>query len=176
MKLTSLFAAVLFVFFTAGCRKPEFRKEFSYGKHQFVVSISGDVLYLTGKYDGTEMTALGGCPLNGETFSSAEVADLNSDGYPEVYAFTKAAGDLPGTVRAYACKEKACSSIGIDWAAAVKAEGYCGGDAYRLEKDALVREYDVCGKKDAPAAKTARGEVRYKLGENSFGYILAEAR
>ncbi|MDD5209594.1 MAG: hypothetical protein PHV36_09415 [Elusimicrobiales bacterium] len=177
------FPALLLVFLavlSAGCRKPSFRNDLVFengnNKYKFTITVAEDMLYIGGKYNGADLSGTSGQMMTGKEIFQAAVADLNSDGEPEVYVFYRPADVGPG-VHALTCKGGDCSSLGIEGSGGGPIpEDYCGGDSYRLEKDSIVRQYLRCpdkasGYKNALEPRT----IRYKLKYSSQGYILSRA-
>ena len=103
--------------------------------------------------------------------TGAEVADLNADGYPELYIFTQSAGSGSyGSVTAYATNKK--KSIGPvtfpDLADNAKAfAGYTGHDVFAVVEGRLVRRFPVDPKKNA-GKPTRQIQYRHEAGEASW--------
>lgn len=117
--------------------------------------------------------------LESEPFSTAFLADLNSDGFEELYIITKSTGsgsylNIHGVA---SNKDKSYSNIAIQTLSEKDMDegkdffGYMGHDKISIEKDALLREFPVYKKGDTNDNPTGgRKKVLYKLiaGENSY--------
>jgi len=158
----------------AGCSKPLFQTDLSFAKngnkYDFSVSIAEDKLYISCKYNGADIGDGSGWNMYGKSITQVAVKDLNSDGYPEVYAFNDRPSSLPN-LNAITCIQSSCSQIGIEGAAGGPApDNYCGEDSYSIGNNLITRKYRLC--KKVNAVGDGFGTIAYKLNKNSFGYIL----
>jgi hypothetical protein len=165
-------AAAAFIF--AGCKKPvyTYKAELAYqvggAQYDFTVSARDEMMYISAKRDGVELTGISGNQLQGGVGQVA-VGDLNGDGRPELYIFSAKESSVPGLL-AFTCGAKECSSIGIEGGGGGQVPmDYCGGDSYKIEGKKLIRYYNGC--------KQANGEqlfIKYALKETSFGLMLVK--
>ena len=115
-------------------------------------------------------------PLNGDIVR-AEVADLNNDGSPELFVFTRSPGrGMPGELVAYSANNK--KSLSEIYLPPVSdnpktAEGYQGEDSFAVVENALVQRFPVYDSADAGAGRTGKmRQVAYKLMAGEAGWIL----
>ena len=109
--------------------------------------------------------------LEGEV-TGAEVADLNADGSPEVYVFTRSEdGSQTGGVLAWAAnRKKSLNQIhlakpGPD---AIEMAGYRGGDEFAIIETILARRFPITG----PNGEQKFRQLQYKLTEKEAGWLL----
>ncbi|MBT9266844.1 PliI family lysozyme inhibitor of I-type lysozyme [Pseudomonas sp. MG-9] len=109
----------------------------------------------------------------------AEVADLNNDGSPELYVFTRSPGrGMPGELIAYSANNK--KSLSEIYLPPVSdnpktAEGYQGEDSFAVVENTLVQRFPVYDSADAGAGRTGKmRQVQYKLVAGEAGWILRE--
>ena len=109
--------------------------------------------------------------------TDAEVADLNADGSPEIYVFTRSAGSGSyGNVIAYAANnKKSLSRISLpDLSDDAKAsKGYMGHDEFAVVENVLARRFPLYQQGDSNA-KPSGGtrQIQYKLHAGEAGWIL----
>ena len=122
--------------------------------------------------------------MESEPFNTAFLADLNNDGFEELYIITKSAGsgsylNIHGVA---SNKDKSYSNIAIQTISEKDLKegkdffGYMGHDKITVEKDALVREFAVYKQGDTNNNPTGGNKkVFYKLiaGENSYQLKVA---
>lgn len=109
--------------------------------------------------------------------TGAEVADLNSDGSPEIYVFVNSAGSGSyGSVVSFtlddAMNMNAISfpELGSD---DVNSKGYMGHDEFVIRDNSLVRSFRIYNEGDTNAEPTGgTRELRYKLAEGQQGWQL----
>lgn len=117
--------------------------------------------------------------IESEPFNTAFLADLNNDGFEELYIITKSAGSGSYlNIHAVSSnKDKSYSLISVqsidekDTQPGKDFEGYMGHDKITVEKDALVREFPVYKQGDTNDKPSGGNrKIFYKLtqGENSF--------
>ena len=116
--------------------------------------------------------------LSGEVVR-AEVADLNNDGSPELYVFTRSPGrGMPGELIAYSAnKKKSLSEIYLPPVSdnPKTAEGYQGEDSFSVVENTLVQRFPVYDSADAGAGRTGKmRQVQYTLVAGEAGWILRE--
>ncbi len=109
--------------------------------------------------------------------TGAEVADLNSDGSPEIYVFTQSAGSGSyGSVIAYAANQKkSLGQITLPELSEHKkaAKGYQGHDEFAIVENRLVRRFKLYEEKDANSKPTGKTrQISYRLHAGEAGWIL----
>ncbi|WP_339449688.1 hypothetical protein [Pseudomonas sp. EA_5y_Pfl2_R50] len=119
-------------------------------------------------------------PLSG-AIVRAEVGDLNNDGSPEIYVFTRAPGrGMPGELIAYSANnKKSLSQIYLPPVSdnPKNAEGYQGEDSFAVVENTLVRRFPMYDSNDAGAGRTGKiREIQYTLTAGEAGWILREAK
>ncbi len=168
-----MLAAAALVF--CGCKKDSYRADRFYeagGKrYAFTVAVEDGTLYISGMVDGKRIEGSHGAAVPEGKLARLEVADLNGDGEPEVYAFSQGGHSWWTGLYAESCGENGCVPIGMeDGPGGRPPADYCGEDAYSLENNALVRQYTVCPGLTRGPKKI--GAIRYKLKRTSFGLVL----
>lgn len=111
------------------------------------------------------------------TVSGAEVADINGDGFPELYIYVTSAGSGSyGTLFAYASnRNRSLTPIYLPEISEEKrvGEGYMGHDSFAVEGTRLIRTFPRYSKDDSNANSTGgTREVSYKLEAGEAGWIL----
>ena len=111
------------------------------------------------------------------TVTSAEIADLDADGWPEIYVYVTSAGSGSyGTVVAYAVNRgKSLSEITLPELMddPVASQGYQGHDQFSIVENRLARSFPVF--KDGDSNATASGGMRqlhYRLTPSEAGWLL----
>lgn len=109
----------------------------------------------------------------------AEVADINSDGSPEIYIYIASAdASAHGSLVAYSVnRRKSLSDIHLpsEPQALSRANGYRGHDEFAVVENTLVRRFPLYKDADADGAPTGgMRQFQYKLtkGEASWGLRL----
>ncbi|HKK80201.1 MAG TPA: hypothetical protein VJ933_11250, partial [Phaeodactylibacter sp.] len=101
----------------------------------------------------------------------AELADLNQDGYPEVYIFTRTTTAPPqGEVYAFASyRNRSYGEVYVADEAAqnLRSSTYQGGDVFELKETALVRRFPVYENGRA-SADSSTLTYKLKMGETSY--------
>jgi len=108
---------------------------------------------------------------------SADVGDMNGDGYPEILVFTQSVGSGSyGDVIAYS------SNKGLSWSEVSYPEltdtlkqGYMGHDAFALVENVLVRRFPLYLEDDSnakPQGKTRQIQYRMIEGEASRQFVI----
>ena len=117
-------------------------------------------------------------PLNGNIVR-AEIGDLNNDGSPEIYIFTRTPGrSMPGELIAYSANNK--KSLSEIYLPPISenpkiADGYQGEDSFAVVENTLVQRCPVYNNADAGAGRTGKmRQVQYKLVAGEAGWILRE--
>lgn len=115
------------------------------------------------------------------TITNVEVADLNVDGYPEIYIYVNSAGSGSyGSVIAYASNRNLSLSEvylppveeGSD-----EAKGYMGHDEFSVIENTFVRRFPVYREGD-PNSEPSGGtrQIQYKLAAGEAGWVLRKNR
>lgn len=116
-----------------------------------------------------------------DPFEQALLADLDGDGFEELYIFTRAAGSgsYLNILGVASNKDKSFTQINVqkieeaDMKAGKNFEGYMGHDKITAEKDALVLEFPVYKEKDAKDKPTGgKRKVFYKLSSGEAAFQL----
>jgi hypothetical protein len=111
------------------------------------------------------------------TVVGAEVADLNADGFPEIYVYVTSAGSGSyGSLVAYASNQnKSLSEIYLPVVSDDQklAKGYMGHDAFAVGEGALLHRFPIYRDGDSNANPTGGiRELQYKLVQGEAGWIL----
>lgn len=112
--------------------------------------------------------------VNGQVVG-AEVADLNSNGLPEIYVFVQGAGSGSyGEVVAYAVmKGGELSPITLPELTGANARGYQGHDQFQVVESCLARRFPIYKSGDSNAKPTGgQRQICYKLQAGEAGWIL----
>lgn len=107
----------------------------------------------------------------------AEVADLNVDGFPELYIYAKSdgSGSYGGLVAFGSNKNKSLSDISLPEIAAGSKEsvGFMGHDDFAVVEGTLVRRFPVYKPGDSNAKATGgMRQIQYKLRAGEAGWVL----
>lgn len=107
----------------------------------------------------------------------AELADLDGDGWPEVYVYVSSAGSGSyGSLVAYAVnKGKSATPIYLPplEADTTASAGYQGHDEFRIVENRLVRRYPVYSESDTNAAPSGgTRQIQYRLTAGEAGWLL----
>jgi len=109
--------------------------------------------------------------IGGYQVYRAELSDLNQDGFPEVYIFTRnEAGQ--GQVHAYASyRNRSYGQVYVPEVARgdQRMAGYQGGDEFELQETALLRQFPVY--EDGKPSGSSR-TLTYKLTQGEASYRL----
>lgn len=109
--------------------------------------------------------------------TGAEVADLNVDGFPELYIYSKSdgSGSYGGLVAFGSNKNKSLSDISLPEIAAGSKEsvGFMGHDDFAVVEGTLVRRFPVYKPGDSNAKATGgMRQIQYKLRAGEAGWVL----
>ena len=109
--------------------------------------------------------------------TNAEVADINGDGFPEVYVYVTSTGSGSyGSLVAYASnRNKSITPIYLPELSDDKklSQGYMGHDEFTIMENSLVRRFPVYLKDDPNCCpKGGRRQIEYKLVAGEAGWIL----
>jgi hypothetical protein len=111
------------------------------------------------------------------TVTGAEVGDLNADGSPEIYVFTRSARE-PHTAALYAWatnRKRSMTPIFLPPLSddAVNSKGYRRGDEIAVVENVVARRFPIYP--EDPAVKEPTGKIRqlqYKLKKGEAGWVL----
>lgn len=111
------------------------------------------------------------------TVTAAEVADINSDGSPELYIYVTSAGSGSyGRVVGYSAnRRKSLSAIYLPELAddQVHGRGYQGHDEFRVVEGRLVRTFPIYNPGDLQSKPTGgTRQLQYALHPGEAGWIL----
>ncbi|MFZ1643719.1 MAG: hypothetical protein WAV07_20265 [Candidatus Contendobacter sp.] len=109
--------------------------------------------------------------------TGAEVADINADGSPEIYVYTRASGaEARASLVAYSAnKKKSLSAIYLPELTEHPnaAKGYQGHDDLAVVEGVFMRRFPIYGKGGDPAAPTGKTrQLQYKLKPGEAGWVL----
>jgi len=109
--------------------------------------------------------------------TGVEVADLNRDGFPEIYIYVNSAGSGSyGSLVAYASNaNKSITPIYLPELIDNKklSQGYIGHDEFTVIESSLGRRFPVYKKEDSNANPTGgMRQIAYKLVAGEAGWIL----
>lgn len=109
--------------------------------------------------------------------TGVEVADLNSDGFPEVYIYINSAGSGSyGSLIAYGSnRNKSITPIFMPDITEDKklSEGYMGHDEFTVMESSLGRRFPIYNKEDANCCpKGGMRQIEYKLLAGEAGWVL----
>lgn len=114
--------------------------------------------------------------LDGTAYG-ADVADLDSNGWPEVYVYVSSAGSGSyGSLAAYAVNNgKSITPIYLPplEQSPEAIEGYMGHDEFTVVENRLVRRFPIYRKDDTNAAPSGgTRQLQYRLEPGEAGWIL----
>ena len=155
------------------------------GNYKFIVKVGGD---------GTERKlAIGYADLKGDTTKPADsilihdvkgkvvnsvVSDLDGDGNPEVFSFTRSDGtEATGSVYGVAFVQKKGVRIFSGDVEKDSLEGYRGRDTFFVQQHYLVRKYPDYKAGDHDGAPTGGMKtLKYALKQEGNRYVLKETK
>ena len=111
----------------------------------------------------------------------AEIADLDHNGWPEIYVFVSSAGSGSyGSLAAYAVNNgKSITPIylpPLEQSPEVM-DGYMGHDKFSVAKNRLLRSFPIYRQDDSNAAPTGgTRQVQYRLEPGEAGWVLSLER
>ncbi len=111
------------------------------------------------------------------TVTGAEVADLNSDGSPEIYVYINSAGSgTYGELVAYSANnKKSLSEIYLPPLTedTKNSQGYMGHDEFSVVETSLARRFPIYKKDDSNANPTGgTRQLQYKLVAGEASWVL----
>lgn len=115
------------------------------------------------------------------TIAGAEVADLDANGYPEIYIYVSSAGSGSyGSLIAYASNRNlSFSEIYLPPLSDEPelAEGYLGHDEFAVGEGALLRRFPVYREGDSNASPSGgMRQIQYELVAGEAGWVLSHYR
>jgi len=111
--------------------------------------------------------------------TDAEIADLDANGFPEVYVYTQSAGSGSyGNVIGYASNRNASvSEVYLPELSKRDARGYQGHDKFSVVEQYLVRRFPIYRPGDANAKATGgMRQIQYRLRPGEAGWILRRVK
>lgn len=105
----------------------------------------------------------------------AELADLDGDGWPEVYVYVSSAGSGSyGSLAALAVNNgKSATPIYLPEIPEEASQGYMGHDEFRVVENRLVRRFPIYGEGDTNASPGGgTRQLQYRLGKGEAGWLL----
>ncbi len=160
-------------------KQPSFEKTLSSDGITFKVVTTGEgsLRQLTITPSGLEID---NSPIKKEiegTVTGVEIADINTDGSPEIYIYITSAGSGSyGSIVAYSAnKKKSLSEIYLAPLADDKKNnvGYMGHDEFKIIKSTLSRSFPVYKEGDANCCpKGGTRQLQYKLVAGEAGWQL----
>jgi len=151
----------------------------SYGALSFDLAASADSSLNQLQITPAGLTG-GNNPLNAEldgTAYGAELADLDSNGWPEIYVYVSSAGSGSyGSLVAFAVNNgKSATPIylpPLEQSPQV-LEGYMGHDQFAVVETRLVRRFPIYLEGDTNAAPTGKTrQLQYRLETGEAGWVL----
>ena len=115
------------------------------------------------------------------TITNVQVADLDVDGYPEIYIYVNSAGSGSyGSLIAYACNRNlSLSEIYLPpiEESSDEAKGYMGHDEFSVIENTFVRRFPIYrdGNPNAAPGGGTR-QVQYRLAAGEAGWVLRKDR
>lgn len=104
--------------------------------------------------------------------TGAEVADLNADGFPEIYIYTQDDRNRAGLIAWSSNKNKSISQISLpDLGDAAK--GYRGGDEFAVMEGILARRFPIYPQDNTQTEPTGKiRQLQYKLHPGEASWLL----
>lgn len=115
------------------------------------------------------------------TVTGADIADLNGDGWPELYVYVTSAGSGSyGSVVGYAVNRgKSVTEFSLPdlWEDKVASQGYQGHDQFAIVENTLVRRFPVYLAGDSNAQPTGgHRQIMYQLVPGEATWLLKVLR
>ncbi|HJT73471.1 MAG TPA: hypothetical protein VJ720_05620 [Chitinophaga sp.] len=154
----------------------DYNQQLTYKQYSFSVNSKGQgalrQLTITGRDSATDLSEVN-TPLEGNIYY-ASTADLNEDGRPEVYCFTRGTADSAGysKVYAYAFDGKTGKPINFPELTSQQAGEYRGHDSIYIDEKYLVRSFST----DNSSAVASRKTIKYVLRPAADGFMLVQAQ
>lgn len=153
----------------------DYNQQLTYKQYSFSVNSKGQgrlrQLTITGRDSASEMGTVN-APLEGSIYY-ASTADLNKDGRPEVYCFTRGT-DSAGysKVYAYAFDSKTGKQINFPDLSPQQQQEYKGHDSIYIDNEYLVRSFSTGDSK----SQAGRKAIRYVLRPVDTAFTLEQAQ
>lgn len=157
-------------------KSEDYNQQLTYKQYSFSVNSRGQgalrQLTITGRDSASDLSEVN-TPLEGNIYY-ASTADLNQDGRPEVYCFTRGTADSSGysKVYAYAFDGKTGKPINFPELTSQQAGEYRGHDSIYIDEKYLVRSFST----DNSAAAASRKTIKYVLRPSADGFMLVQAQ
>jgi hypothetical protein len=104
--------------------------------------------------------------------TGAEVADLNADGFPEIYIYTQDDSNRAGLIAWSSNKNKSLSQISLP-ELGEHAKGYRGGDEFAVMEGILARRFPIYPENSTQTEPTGKiRQLQYKLHPGEAGWLL----
>jgi hypothetical protein len=104
--------------------------------------------------------------------TGAEVADLNADGFPEIYIYTQDDRNRAGLIAWSSNKNKSLSQISLP-ELGEHAKGYRGGDEFAVMEGILARRFPIYPEHNTKTEPTGKiRQLQYKLHPGEAGWLL----
>jgi hypothetical protein len=113
------------------------------------------------------------------TVLDAEIADLDANGFPEIYVYTQSAGSGSyGEAIGYASnKNKSVTEIFLPPMNKRDARGYRGHDEFSIVEQYLVRRFPIYRTQDSNVRPTGGlRQIQYRLRPGEAGWILRRTK
>lgn len=153
----------------------DYNQQLTYKQYSFSVNSKGQgalrQLTISGRDSENEFDAVN-APLEGNIYY-ASTADLNKDGRPEVYCFTRGT-DSAGysKVYAYAFDSKTGKQISFPDLSPKQMQEYQGHDSIYIDNEYVVRSFSTGDSKSQASRKT----IRYVLRPVDSTFTLVQAQ
>lgn len=153
-----------------------FKKTIAFQKHQFDISTneSGAVRELVIKVGRDDKQLILIRQKTDGWVISAEAADLNRNGSPEIYVYSSTYGSGSfGKIYAFEFLPTSFDAIRTEPLLPMLAEGYMGHDSFKIENGQLVREFPIYRAGDTNARPTGgTRKIWYELREIEKKLVL----
>jgi hypothetical protein len=154
---------------------PTFTKELSLNAISFAISVKGNQMTITPKglsIDNSPMIR----EIEG-TVTNAEIGDLNSDTYPELFIYTTSVGSGSyGKAYGFSVNNgKSVSDISIPNVTddPKSSKGYMGHDEFAIVENILAQRFPIYNEGDTNSKPTGKTrQIQYKLRDGEASRIL----
>jgi len=153
----------------------EYNQQLTYKQYSFSVNAKGQghlrKVTITGRDSANDLATVN-APLEGNIYYASS-ADLNKDGRPEVYLFTRGT-DSAGysKVYAYAYDSKTGRQINFPDLSPAQQKEYQGHDSIYIDNEYVVRSFSTSDSK----AQASRKMIRYVLRPVDTAFTIQQAQ